>query len=341
MDLTYSLRPTAGFAAVLIAVWLAGPASAQDAPVIVETPRLSQAAQAGWFKAAIVGGRIEVSGRRFGSTTTQSRGGGADEQLTIRIAGGAPSISYKISNAEADLSLEISSADKVEIRQTPKPDSKLNAIEFRQAAGEPITLAIGQGDDHKVYSGKTLWHLLIEQPDVFGDYLVPLLAPIAGQSDLTSLSQQIEAALLRAGVKDTSAQREEWARLVEQLGDDRYSRREAADRQLRQAGPLVVTFLDQLDKAKLDAEQQFRIHRITEALSDQAGDDTPELVASWLVGDPEIWLALADRPDESTRQLAARQLESHLGHAIDFDPAADAKTRAAQIEQLRRQIGTP
>jgi hypothetical protein len=341
MHSTRSIRPATRFAAAVLGLWLAGPADAQETPKIIQTPQLSQAAQAGWFQTDIVGGRIAVNGRRFGSTTTQSKGNGADEQLTIRIAGGSPTISYKISGPEGDLSLEISSADKIEIRQTPNSGSKLEAIEFRQAGDEPVTLAVGQNEGRKTYSGKTLWHLLIEEPDAFGDYLIPLLTPVAGRNDITALAQQIDAALLRAGVKDSRAEREKWARLVDQLGDDRYSRRESADRQLRQAGPLVATFLGQLDRAKLDAEQQYRIHRITEALSDQAGDDTPELVASLLVGDPEIWLALCARPDESTRRLAARQLESLLGHPLDFDPAADEKTRAAQIEQLRPQIVRP
>lgn len=324
--------------AAVLAFWLAGPSGAQQASRIIDTPQLSQAAQAGWFQTSVVGGRLMVNGRRFGSTTTQAKGNGADEQLTIRIAGGSPSISYRITGPDGDLSLEVSSADKIEIRQTPKSGSKLAAFEFRQNGNEPITLATGENEDLRSYSAKTLWHLLIEEPQAFGDYLIPLLEPITATNDLTALAQQIEAALLRAGVKDSHAERERWGRLVGQLADDSYSRREAADRELRRAGPLVVTFLDQLDKDKLDAEQRFRILRIVEALSEQAGDDTPELVASWLVGDPAIWLALLDRSDQSTRRLAARQLESLLGGPVDFDPDADETTRAAQIERLRQEI---
>lgn len=338
-----SPRSILSLIAVAAAILGAGspePAYSQEAPEAIPTPQLTQATQAGWFQASIVTGRIEVTGRRFGSTTTQSKANGANEQLTIRIAGNTPSISYKTSGAEGEFTLDISSADHVEIRQVPGSKSKLEAVEFRQVANEPITLTIGSGNAKKTYSAKTLWHLLIERPDVCRKNLLPLLEPIVGGTDLASLAGQIEAAMLHTAADDSHAERERWARLVDQLGDDSYSRRESADRQLRNAGPLLVTFLGQLDKSKLDAEQQFRIHRIVRALSDQAGDDTPALVASWLVGDPEIWLALASRPEESTRRLAAEHLETLIGRPIDFDPAADEKTRQVQIEQLRQQIGS-
>ena len=101
---------------------------------------------------------------------------------------------------------------------------------------------------------------------------------------------------------------------------------------------MVVTFLQQLDPSRLDAEQQFRIRRITASLADSEGNDTPEQVAAWLAGDPSIWIAMLSRDDLATRKLAVRQLEALLGSPVSFDPAAEPAVRRIQIEQLRRTI---
>jgi hypothetical protein len=73
-------------------------------------------------------------------------------------------------------------------------------------------------------------------------------------------------------------------------------------------------------------------------LSWQSGEDTADGVAAQLIADPDVWLVLLSRPEESTRRLAARQLAAILDQPIRFDPAADAPTRKAQLEQLRARI---
>jgi len=325
--------------AAVLALWVGRPAAAAEPPKRVETPQLSQAAAAGWFRTTIISGRIVVQGRRFGSTITQSRGEGPDEEFTIRMAGAVPSISYKISSTEGEFSLSISSGDRISIRQVPGDNSALPQMEFRQsAADEGISLIVGRGGDQKTYAAKTLWHLLIGEAEVCSEHLLPLLEPLLGRHDLGALADQVVTVLVRNNTAAQKPERETWAKLVEQLGDDRFGRREAADRQLRAAGPRVVAFLAGLDRAGLDAEQHYRVARIIRAFSDQGGQDTPELAASWLAADPEIWLALLARDKESTRRLATQQLEVLLGATIDFDPAADEKTRKAQIEQLRLRI---
>ena len=132
--------------------------------------------------------------------------------------------------------------------------------------------------------------------------------------------------------------RRRWDPLVEQLADERFSRREAADRELRSAGPVVLSYLQGLDFNRLDAEQQYRIRRIVRSLSRQTGDDTAEKFAPQLLADPDLWLALLSRQEESARRLAARQLEAILGQPIRFDPAADNATRKTQIERLQAKI---
>jgi hypothetical protein len=129
-----------------------------------------------------------------------------------------------------------------------------------------------------------------------------------------------------------------WAVLVEQLGDERFSRREAADRELRSLGRVVSIYLQQLDASQLDAEQHYRVRRILMALSARTDNDTPPEVAQWLAGDPVVWLAMLSRDDEPTRRLAAERLKALLDGPIAFDPAADAATRQGQIDELRLRI---
>ncbi len=100
----------------------------------------------------------------------------------------------------------------------------------------------------------------------------------------------------------------------------------------------MLSYLQQLDFSRLDAEQQFRLRRIIETLTERLGNDSPEQVATWLAGDPSVWLILLTRPDVAKRQQAAQKLSAMLGQLIAVDPQADPATQKTQIEQLRLRI---
>ena len=100
----------------------------------------------------------------------------------------------------------------------------------------------------------------------------------------------------------------------------------------------MLSYLQQLDFGRLDAEQQFRVHRIIDDISERLGDDSPEQVASWLAGDQSVWLALLARPDAAVRRQAARQLAAMLDGPIPVDPEADPSTQKTQLEQLRIRL---
>ena len=125
---------------------------------------------------------------------------------------------------------------------------------------------------------------------------------------------------------------------MEQLGDESFAKRQAADRGNRAADPAVLNYLQQLDFSRLDTEQQFRVRRIIEALSTRLGDDSPEQAASWLAGDPSIWLILLGRSEAATRRQAVGQLTAILGSPIPVDAEADPSTQKTQMEQVRLPI---
>jgi hypothetical protein len=155
---------------------------------------------------------------------------------------------------------------------------------------------------------------------------------------VATMVARVETSLLAHANEDAMGNNERWAALVKQLGDDRFARREAADRALRAGGPSALAYLRQLDFDHLDAEQQFRIRRIVSAIGGRNDDDLPDEVAAPLAHDPGVWLALLGRPEVATRQTAARQLAKLLDQPIDVDPAAEPDSQKAKREKLLTRI---
>ena len=313
-----------------------------SSPVFAEAPSstsaLARMTQSGWLQFEVVSGRIVLSGSRSGSISTGSSSSGSNEKLSIRFSNSQRSLSYERSTPKEQLVVEITSSSRVSIRRNGKDDADVVPVHFTQVPDEPISLALGADERVAVYRAPTLWHLLIMQPEECQEHLLPLLQLLRPDWQLAETAAAMETALLRAASVGHLPDRTRWNRLVEQLADQRFARREAADRELRSAGPVVLGYLRELDFSRLDAEQQFRVRRIIRSLSTQAGGDTAEQFVAQLVSDPEIWLAMLSRREQSTRRLAARQLGVILDRTVPFDPTADPATRQEQIEQLRARI---
>lgn len=311
---------------------------AQQALELMNTPKLSDMNRSGWFQSSIVGGRIAVAGRRFGNSVNESRNGNMHEKLTVQFAGRDATVSYQATSPQGTLSVEISGESRVHVTQKPEGESKLADVEFLQDSGELLSLTVGPEDERQTYRAKSIWHLAIAEPEVAAKQLVPILELFSPDVDLAGTAAEVEATLLREAAGRRRPDRDRWAMLVGQLADDQFARREMADRLLRREGRIVVTYLSRIDPNTLDAEQQYRIHRIIQALSAEDGSDTPEQVAGRLAGDPDVWLSLLSRPEETTRRTALEQLQVVLGKPVVFDPAADPSTRIKQIEQVRTLV---
>ena len=150
--------------------------------------------------------------------------------------------------------------------------------------------------------------MLIEEPDVSRQQLLPLLDVLPGCDNLTQTADSVEGELLKQAKAGKLPDWGRWNKLIEQLDDEQYAKREAADRLLRKEGPAVMFSLEQLDYDQLDAEQQFRVRRIVAVLRRRIATDAPDQIAEMLLPDPLIWLALLDRPAKATRTAAANSL---------------------------------
>jgi hypothetical protein len=301
-------------------------------------PKLAEACRAGWLSVQIVSGRINLAGTRFGSINTTAANNGRTERLTIHSKFSGPSVTYEMSSAQERLLIELSGGNQMFVQWLPRGTTPRLPIEYRQSPGKPVTLRIGPETQAKVLEAASLWHLLVIDPDLGRQYVVPLMRAFQADVDPVRFVEELESELTRSTSVVQAPSRQRWSELVQQLGDERFARRQAADHELRQAGRLVATYLEQLDLAQLDAEQQYRVRRILDAISESSGMDTPVAMATWLSGDPSIWLALLERESAAVRQVARERLEGLLGTAIALDPQATREARHEQVEQLRAQL---
>jgi hypothetical protein len=324
-------------AILAISVFTVLPVAAQWAPGVERGGRPgSLAAHAQWAQFQIVGGRITADSPNLGQTMTSSAThGDRKESISISHSDGSLLVNYELSTPLAQTSIVIEGRGTASIRRVPRGDSTDPAVHFRQLAGRRMMLTVGEGPDERTIEGPTLWHLLLADPNLARERLLPLLALIQNEWSLAEDLEKVEQGLFRGGAARQAPDRQAWAALVAGLSSNRYAARQAADRKLRAGGPAIVPFLRSLDFAQLDAEQQHRIRRMVADLAEGDESDTPLRVTRWLVWDPHLWFLLLARDDEAVRRVAAEQLSLLLDEPIDFDPAAALDVRQAQIERLR------
>jgi len=325
--------------AVLAAAAMLGlgvaPASAQVGP-----PSVPSMFQHRWVQVSLESGRLVFGGSRVGSMSTTNASLDRKERISIQNNGANLTLDYEQTTKQEKLVVQMSSNGHATLRRTPEGVSSATAaVEYVQQPGEPLRVAIGPAGAERKLEGASLWHLALREPELCKKHLFPIVQILKSEWNLEKTAADIEAALLKIAAAAENPDAQKWSALVEQLGDDRFAVREAADRQLRDAGRAIVVFLERLDRSRLDAEQDYRIRRILQSLSSGKGaDDTIERAAAWLSGDPEIWWALMRRDAEPTRRIAAKRLELLLGRPLAFDPAAPADVRGKQLEQIRLQL---
>jgi hypothetical protein len=325
------LRRCLGLTALMLLAWFE-PAAAEELP---ETPGLANIRRQGWVQFTVSAGRIAVAG----SHGVNFNHSGPNERVSVRVTGTEPVVAYEITTPSCRFILDASAGSRLQLRRLPKADRTTPvAVEFVQSPREPIVLKVGSKGSERIYRAESIWHLFLQEPAVAREHLAPLLKILLREWDFVKKASEIESALVRTAESGAPSDQKLWSEWVRQLGDASFAKREAADRRLRESGRIVVTYLQQLDPARLDAEQRYRVRRILQAMSDAISEELPPQVAMWLSGDPAIWLALLSRDEEPTRRAALKRLEAISGGPLPFDPAADRKTRQRQIEAVRDRV---
>lgn len=264
---------------------------------------------------------------------------GREETLTVDLSGPYPTIDYTIVSRTSRLSIAISDGDRIRAVCVPQGSRRGASVMFDQHSGRGVSLQIEKDDEHVEHRADSIWHLFVARPEVAREHVAPILQILRPGWPLSEQAREVEQHLYALSRAYEAPNRELLAKLVEQLGDETFGRRQDADRRLREIGTGVVPYLRNLDMRQLDAEQQFRVRRIVTTFADSDREDVPVHVARRLVSDPNIWLALLERESLPEREAARNQLCRLMGEKLQFDPAADAETRDRQLAALRSQIG--
>jgi len=301
-------------------------------------PTLNSAIRGQWVQFNIIVGRIILQNSPVGPIETGSNTASRKDHLSIQAENGETTLVYEGANAKEQFNIDACGNSRLTLRRVPKVDPQAIAVEFRQEPRGKSVLLLGPEGKQQVLAGDSLWHLFILYPEQSRKHLAPLLQTLQPNWRLAETADAIERALGHNADVAVIYDRTNWGRWVTQLGDEKFARREAADRELRAANPALLVFLQQLDFNRLDAEQQFRMRKIIDVVSARISSDSPEQVASWLSGDAVIWLALLTRPEVSTRLAAAKQLAALLESPIPVDPRADPASQAAQFDKLRERV---
>ncbi len=300
---------------------------------------------------SLVGGRIVCNNNNgawmFGTQKQVATDGPVHEQVNLNGNGVSGSLAYTYrrnsipadekNDPKVEFGVEIGSDGRFVLRYSDK-DHPTRFFNLTQIPGQPVALSLPPSDKPRVLRAPTVWHLLIIHAEDCRQQFLPMLESIRPGWRVGLTVQAVEDELVKMAAVSRRPDRKQWEVWINQLGDPLFMNRERADQNLRDVGPAILGYLTRLNMGQLDAEQKSRLHRIIRFLSTQAGEDTPEHVASMLIEDPLVWLALLSRPEGSTRQAAVQQLAVLLNAPIAVDPKAEPDSQAKARAELRTRI---
>jgi len=317
------------------------PVTAHGQRVRAATDQRSLLAKLQWVHFSIIGGRIQGVPSSFGSTVSTHHLDpitGRTERIAVNVTSGAPAVHYESTSKREQVTVDVTGIDQLRIRRVPIDQPLEPTVEFTQeSSGTLLLLAIGEGEQREEFRAAGIWQLMLAQPELCAKHLTPLLELLRPEWRLTATATAVEETLVRSAQTHKLPDVSRWAALVSQLGADQFAPRQQAEKQLRRAGQSVLPYLHSLELSGLSAEQRYRVRRLRDELL-TAEDDNPERIATWLLTDQSVWLALLQREDAGRRRAAKEHLSLLLGGPVDFNPDADAATRAAQWAALAKRV---
>jgi hypothetical protein len=303
-------------------------------------PSKVNAARLRWLDYKLVAGRVVATSTypagmniSFGPSVI---GGRLREHLQLLILEDQASVRYDLGGDGQELSIVLAQSGEFSIRRTREKPKY--AVHFSQQPGAKLSLTVAEAEGEQRLEGESFWHLYFERPELVRRHLIPYLELLRPSWQLAATGFAIEEALVQRAQNPQTLDTQRWITLVNDLASPKFAVRQRAERELLRIGQVILPFLESLDRSALDAEQAARVAALVDVLSVDY-EDTADRIATWLVADRQIWLALLARDEESRRQVAQRQLAVLVGHPIEFDPAADAATRQSQLARLKARYG--
>ena len=102
-----------------------------------------------------------------------------------------------------------------------------------------VALSVGRAGAQKRYRAPSLWQLALAYPDAYKRHLFPLLTSSFRSCWALSQTLALETELLNWAAASKVPNRQRLTELIQQLGDDHFATREAADRELHALGQWV------------------------------------------------------------------------------------------------------
>jgi hypothetical protein len=309
-----------------------------QASVPIGGPSKINADRLRWMQYKMVAGRIAVSSSYPGTNMTFGPAhvdGRRRERLEIHINQTQIDLQYELASPDEQLSIALVDGKRLSIRRE-RSQPKFTLV-FEQNPDQPLLFSLNEGERRLALRADSFWHMYLREPELVRKRLVPVLEILHPSWQLASLGAALEESLFEHAQNPQPLDADRWNRLVGDLASPKFSDRTTAERELRAAGQVILPFLQNVNRDRLDAEQASRIRAIVDSLA-VSYEDSIDRIASWLAGDEQIWLSLMSRPEVARRRLAAKQLSMLVGAPVDFDPSADEARREAQIERLRQRL---
>ncbi|WP_144057309.1 hypothetical protein [Novipirellula maiorica] len=233
------------------------------------------------------------------------------ESITVTAQRGIPSLHYVLqqpmvrqlrsyspapqsSFSHSDLSespfqhitLSVDDATKVKIESELMHTGERSVL--NQPAFGPIRWEIQRGDQLDSYIGTTLFHVRLQNPEVFDLHYADLTSRVLRGKSIAELSDQIHVAVLGHYDRLPAIPVSEVVRCVEQLRSPRQSTRISAQQELLRWGTPIIPMLQQQLGTDLELEQRACLSETIRMLRPRV-EDTPRSLAMLLINDVEFW----------------------------------------------------
>ncbi|WP_372724725.1 hypothetical protein, partial [Novipirellula sp.] len=194
--------------------------------------------------------------------------------------------SYLSESPLQHITLSVDDATEVKIESELKHTGERSVL--NQPAFGMIRWEIQRGDQLDSYSGSTLFHVRLQNPEVFDLHYADLTSRVLRGNSIAELSDQIHVAVLAHHDGLPTIPLSEVVRCVEQLRSSRQSARISAQQQLLRWGTPIIPMVQRMMATDLDLEQRARLGETIRMLRPRV-EDTPRSLAMLMVNDPLFW----------------------------------------------------